>query len=217
MGGKPVVLHSRHTTPASLRACMENPDHLPTGKDSMSDTPKKTLTINRKPATGTAAPPTPAPVPGSVTRTGKRIIRRGDLPQATLAKGKPPATGKGGKPASNKRKPTRKPATKKPVIAPSDLKARELNDRLNGFPVWLNFQPLVIGVEKEVYRLVNDEHFPGASKKVVQKVLRMHTHHGRYLQAIAKGGGRFHLDGTPAGEINGYQQQLAVEMLAKRS
>jgi hypothetical protein len=193
---------------------MGNPDHLPTGKDNMSDTPKKTLTINRKPATGTAAPPTPAPAPGSVTRTGKRIIRRGDLPQATPAKGKPPATGKGGKPASNKRKPSRKPATKKPVIAPSDLKARELNDRLNGFPVWLNFQPLVIGVEKEVYRLVNDEHFPGASKKVVQKTLMRHTRHARYLQALVRGGERFRLDGSPDGEIDSHQQQFAAQLLA---
>ena len=193
---------------------MGNPDHLPTGKDSMSDTPKKTLTINRKPATGTAAPSTPAPTPGSVTRTGKRIIRRGDLPQATPAKGKPPATGKGGKPASNKRKPTRKLAAKKPVIAPSDLKARELNDRLNGFPVWLNFQPLVIGVEKEVYRLVNDEHFPGASKKVVQKTLMRHTRHARYLQALVRGGERFRLDGSPDGEIDSHQQQFAAQLLA---
>ena len=193
---------------------MGNPDHLPTGKDSMSDTPKKTLTINRKPATGTAAPSTPAPTPGSVTRTGKRIIRRGDLPQATPAKGKPPATGKGGKPASNKRKPTRKLAAKKPVIAPSDLKARELNDRLNGFPVWLNLQPLAIGVEKEVYRLVNDEHFPGASKKVVQKTLMRHTRHARYLQALVRGGERFRLVGSPDGEIDSHQQQFAAQLLA---
>ena len=64
-------------------------------------------------------------------------------------------------------------ATKKPVIAPSDLKARELNDRLNGFPVWLNFQPLAIGVEKEVYRPVNDEHFPCASIWMVRQRVKL--------------------------------------------
>ena len=91
-----------------------------------------------------------------------------------------------------------------------------MNDRLNAFTVWLHYQPLAIGVDKDIYRLVNDEHFAGASKNVVQKVLKMHTNHGRYFQAIVNGGTRYKLDGTEEGDINPYQQQLAVDTLAKR-
>lgn len=103
------------------------------------------------------------------------------------------------------------------MVKPSDLKAKELNDRLNGFLVWLNFQPLAIGIETTIYRLVTQEHFAGASKKVVQKVLHQHTHHGRYLQNIAIGGTRYQLDGTPDGEVNAHQRQLAAETIAKRT
>jgi hypothetical protein len=175
----------------------------------MTDTPKKTLSITRKPAdSGPVNPPI-----GTIQRTGKRIIRREELPQVQRpGQGKP-------KPPANKtkpKKPTRKPQPKKQVTPPSDLKARELNDRLNGFAVWLNFQPLALGIEKDLFRLVNEEHFPGASKKVVQKVLRMHTHHGRYLQAIMQGGARFTFEGTEDGEITDHQRQYAGEILARR-
>jgi hypothetical protein len=171
----------------------------------MTDTPKKTLSITRKPAdNGTVNSPA-----GTIQRTGKRIIRRDELPQVQrlpAAKPKPPKA----------KKPPRKPAPKKQVTPPSELKARELNDRLNGFDVWLTYQPLAVGIEKEIFRLVNDEHFPGASKKVVQKLLRMHTHHGLYLQAIQRGGARFTLQGSEEGDVTEYQQQFAGEVLAKR-
>ena len=44
----------------------------------------------------------------------------------------------------------------------------------------------------------------------------MHTRHGRYLQTVIQGGARYRLDGTEGGDINPYQQQLAVDTLAKR-
>lgn len=173
----------------------------------MTDTPKRTLSLKKPVST-----PTPETIPAvTVQRSGKRIIRREDLPAASKPKQKP-ATHKGSKP--NPKKPTRKAAPKKPLVSPSDLKARELNDRLNAFPVWLNFQPLALGIEKDVFRLVNAEHFPGASKKVVQKTLMRHTRHARYLQALVRGGERFRLDGSPDGEIDSHQQQFAAQLLA---
>lgn len=54
-------------------------------------------------------------------------------------------------------------------------RAKELNDRLNAFPVWLNFQPLAIGIDKDRFKLVNNEQFLSGSKKVVQKVLSLPT------------------------------------------
>lgn len=102
------------------------------------------------------------------------------------------------------------------MIAPSDLKAKELNDRLNGFNVWLNYQPLALGIEKQIFKLVNDEHFPGASKKVVQKVLRMHTQHGRYLAALVQGGERYQLEGVSNGAVSESERQWAVEKITAR-
>lgn len=166
----------------------------------MTDTPKKTLTLNRKP---TSTPPT-----NTVNRGGKRIIRREELNPAPA---KPAPTSK----PTNKKKPARKP-TKKPTIAPSALKAKELNDRLNAFPVWLNFQPLAIGIDKDLFKLVNDEQFPGGSKKVVQKVLKMHTRHGRYLAALLQGGERYQLDGVINGAVTEPEQQWATEKIKAR-
>ena len=166
-------------------------------------TPKKTLTLKRTTtSTGSKS--------GTVSRSGKRIIRRDDLPRAKPAKAPPK------KPTNQKKKPARvsKP---KMEVSPSDLKARELNDRLNAFPVWLNYQPLAIGVDKEIFRLVNDECFPGASKKVVQKLLRMHTGHSRYLQALIKGGERYRLDSTEEGGITDQQRQVAEKRSSERA
>ena len=131
-----------------------------------------------------------------MNRSGKRIIRREALNPAPA---KPaPNQGKPTSKPTNKKKPARKP-TKKPTIAPSDLKAKELTDRLNAFPVWLNFWPLAIGIDKDLFKLVNDEQFSGGSKKVVQKVLKMHTRHGRYLSALIQGGEHYQLDGLSNG------------------
>ena len=174
----------------------------------MTDTPKKTLSITRKPAnTGPVNSPT-----GTIQRTGKRIIRREDLPQVQRV---PPPKPKAPSNKTKPKKPPRKPAPKKQVTPPSDLRMQELDARLNGFRVWVMYQPLSVGIEKEIFRLINDEAF-SASKRVVQKVLRMHTHHGLYLQAIQHGGARYTLDGVEQGDVTEYQRQYATETLTKR-
>lgn len=173
----------------------------------MSDTPKKTLSLKRSQQN------TDSTTPSTVQRTGKRIIRREELSNVQKPGIIKP------KPANNKGKPKRsprKPQPKKLVIAPSDLKAKELNDRLNGFNVWLNYQPLALGIEKQIFKLVNDEHFPGASKKVVQKVLRRHTLHGRYLAALVQGGERYQLEGVSNGAVSESERQWAVEKITAR-
>ncbi len=172
----------------------------------MTDTPKKTLSITRKPATtGTVNSPTT-----TVQRTGKRIIRRDDLPQVQRV---PPPKPKA--PKAKKPQPKRKPQPKKQVIPPSDLRMQELDARLNAFHVWVMYQPLSVGIEQEIFRLINNEAF-SASKRVVQKLLRMHTQHGLYLQALQRGGARYTLDGAEQGDVTEYQRQFAAETLAKR-
>lgn len=159
----------------------------------MNDTPRKTLSITRK-------------------RSGakKRIIRRDELPNVQPAgKGKPKPPAKAKKPP---RKPRPKPRTSPP---PSQIRMQELNDRLNAYPVWRDHQPLMIGIDKELFRLINDEHF-SSSKRVVRMLLAKHCRHRQYLQALSQGGDRHHLDGTPTGTVTADERQQAAETLTKR-
>ena len=184
----------------------------------MTDTPRKKLTLTRKPkpATATSADDTAddqaAKPVQTVKRGGKRRIIRNEAAKPSINHQPKPKP----KPADKRKKGPPRKNKKKALVSPSDLKAQALDQRLQSFDVWSTYKPLSIGIDKEVFRLVNGEAFPGASKKVVQKLLRMHTGHSRYLQAVSRGGSRYTLDGEPAETITSYQQQLAVEMQARR-
>ena len=168
--------------------------------------PRKTLSITRKPVSPTAVEQD-GKAPTGIKRTGKRIITRDQLPQAAPAKPKPP------KPKPSKaKKPPRKPV-RKLVTPPSVVRARELNDSLNGFAVWLQRQPLALGIEKQVFRYIADHHL-SASKRVVQRLLYAHTHRRDYLQAVAAGGMRYGLDGQEAEAITATERDYAVRVLA---
>ena len=184
----------------------------------MTDTPRKKLTLTRKPkpATATSADDTAddqaAKPVQTVKRGGKRRIIRNEAAKPSINHQPKPKP----KPADKRKKGPPRKNKKKALVSPSDLKAQALDQRLQSFDVWSTYKPLSIGIDKEVFQLVNSEAFPGASKKVVQKLLRMHTGHSRYLQAVSRGGSRYTLDGEPAETITSYQQQLAVEMQARR-
>lgn len=158
----------------------------------MTDTPKKILTLKRK-----------------------RVIRRADIPAGKLTKtgSKPPAAKAPGKP----KKPRANPAPKKPEISPSELRARELYDRLNQFEVWRTYKPLAIGIEKAIFKICNDEQIAGASKNVVQKVLSRHTRRDVYRTNLAKGGRRYQLDAEEGGLITDDQRELANQQLKEKS
>lgn len=152
----------------------------------MTDTPRKTLSLKKK-----------------------RIIKRADIPAAKLAKaGKkaPP------KPAQKPKKP-QKAAPKKPEISPSELRARELYQRLNEFEVWRTYKPLAIGIDKAIFKICNDEQFAGASKNVVNKVLSRHTRKAIYQANLAKGGKRYQLNAGEAGVVTEQQKQIAEKQL----
>ena len=149
--------------------------------------------------------PTPADnATQSRARNRKRIIRRDDLPAAKLSSTKPPPKPK------PKKKP--RPAPKAPTTPPSDIRAENLNASLSGFPIWLEFRPLAIGIERIVFQHIA-KHSLSASKRVVQKLLHQHTRDRRYLAAVAAGGQRYNLDGTEAGEIMQAEQEHAARML----
>ncbi|MDQ5770478.1 ProQ/FINO family protein [Thiothrix subterranea] len=173
-----------------------------------TDKPRQTISITRKPAM--PATTTTAPETGVVKRTGKRIIKRDQLPAATLTR-----PGKFEKPKPKPAKATRKPRQppKPPKTPPSDLRARELSDSLNNFTVWRECLPLALGIEKQIFRHIADLHL-SASKRVVSKALHYHTHKLTYLLAVGRGGMRFNLDGTDAGAITQGERDHAGRVLA---
>lgn len=141
-----------------------------------------------------------------IKRRKKTIIRREQLPPAKLATTRKPP------PPKPKKKP--KPAVKKVGPSPSDIRLDNLNASLNAFDTWRNYQPLAIGIDKQVFQHVA-KHSLSCSKRVVRKLLHQHTRNTRYLQAIRAGECRFNLDGTEAGTINQIEQDHAGRMLAK--
>jgi hypothetical protein len=172
------------------------------------ETPRKTLTITRKPASNGTA--TTGSDTGAIKRTGKRIIRREDLPADKLTRpGKFEPKPK--KPAKTARKPRQPP--RPPKTPPSELRARELSDSLNNFPVWRERLPLAIGIEKQVFKHIADLHL-SASKRVVNKLLHCHTHNRAYLLNVGRGGSRFNLDGTDEGAVLPPEREHAGRVLA---
>lgn len=170
----------------------------------MTEKPRSTLSIKRtlatpKEATDSASKP--------IQRTGKRIIKRDALPTASL--GKPKANLRPNTKPKRSHKPKAKPKPK-PLHSPSDLRAREVNDSLNAFPVWLQQRPLALGIERQIFQHIA-KHSLSASKRVVQKLLHQHTRNKAYLLNIVKGGSRFNLDGTAAGQVLAHEQEAAIQ------
>jgi hypothetical protein len=125
-------------------------------------TEKKTLSLKRTRPNGETT---------LNTKRKRRVVVNADAVQA-----KPKKTAKN----ANK-KPTAPKSNKTP---PSEIKARELNSLLHDrFTHWQNYQPLNIGIHKDIHRLISAEQLP-YSKRVVQKVLRRHVRHESYQSQL---------------------------------
>lgn len=182
----------------------------------MTDTPRKTLTLKR-PA---AQPESEQSAHESTSRTNrllsKRIIRREELPVSPAAKPSSPKNER----FDNRKKPAVKTRAPKPKVAatnveppPSKVLAHTLNEHLfDAYPVWANYQPLALGVEDDILAIM-DQQLPPASKRVVQRLLRMHCRHGKYLQAVLDGSQRFTLAGESVGEITDEERRYASRTL----
>lgn len=166
----------------------------------MTDKPRKTLSLGRKTDKAEGTPPS-----GIKTIAGKRIIRR----EASL----PPSPPRN-KPAKGKA-PRKKPAApKKVIIPPSTIRAQALDQQLQGhFGAWRDYLPLALGVEKAIYRYISTNHL-SASKRVVQQLLHRHTSAMQYLHNLMQQPLRYHLDGSPAGEIDPAEKEYAGQKAA---
>lgn len=164
-----------------------------------TDQPRKTLSLKKSGNSTEDSSATPAR-----KLAGKRIIRRDPSPSAKPDKPKP-------KPRKNKRKTA---APRKPVTPPSLIRANDLDHRLAAtFAVWKNHQPLAIGIEKNLFQFIAEHHI-SASKRVVQKLLHRHTSDRQYLHNLIHQPLRFHLDGSPDGEIIPAEKEHATRKLA---
>lgn len=194
----------------------------------MTDTPRKTLTLKRKPTpeqtTSTEANSSPSSSsnhqPDAAAREtrllGKRIIIRRE--EAKPSRPSPNTKGKGpsGKPkqAFNKTKESRSNKPDEP--SPSEIQAKAMDRFLaDRFEVWLTYKPLALGVEADLYHLM-DQNQPPASKRVVQRLLRMHCNHGKYLQAVLDHQQRYNLAGEALGEISDTEREHATRTLKEQ-
>ena len=163
---------------------------------AMAERPDKKKTLSLKKAPLDNAQPPEVSLPHR--RSGKRIIRREQLPAQSLAntKAPPPA-----KPAKKKKSQKATP-TKTPTTSPSELRMDALDKQLSAaFSIWRDHQPLALGIEKSLFRFIAVQHL-SASKRVVQKLLKRHTSTQTYRDNIQQQALRYELDGTPAGVIS---------------
>ncbi|MEZ5448357.1 MAG: ProQ/FINO family protein [Thiolinea sp.] len=166
--------------------------------------PRKRLSLKPKP---------PVPIlqeqeeeaPVAARRSGKRIIKRNQLPANKLAQTKAPP-----KPQPKPRKA--RPTPQQPTTSPSDLRAEALNDSLNDFEIWRTFKPLALGIDKTIFQHIA-AHQLSASKRVVQSCSR-HCHDRRYLKAVQNSECRYHLDGQEANPISQEEKNHAARTLA---
>jgi ProP effector len=102
-------------------------------------------------------------------------------------------------------KPAAKPAAK-PIRRNAMLEQLQAE-----FAVFRDFQPLAIGIHKQLM-----ERMPDLDKNKVRTAMHSHTASTRYLKALTAGAPRFDLDGQPVGEVTAEQQTVAVQTLRDR-
>ncbi|HPY39885.1 MAG TPA: ProQ/FINO family protein [Thiolinea sp.] len=191
----------------------------------MTDTPRKTLTLKRKPASDAAdesvstqnnSDASAEPLTRETRLLGKRIIIRREETKSNKpthnSKGKSPTSKN--KNSANKQKDAKSNQATEP--APSELQAKAMDRFLaERFEVWQTYKPLALGVEADLYQLM-DQNQPPASKRVVQRLLRMHCNHGKYLQAVVDGQQRYTLAGELIGEVSETEREHANRTLKEQ-
>lgn len=188
----------------------------------MTDTPRKTLTLKRKPAPESSTEATPnqlanagtEPIARETRILGKRIIIRNEEAKSNKNTfNHQTKSGSKHKTSPQKSKEARPKPNKPAEPSPSEIQANAMDRFLaERFAVWLNYQPLALGVEADLYQLM-DQNQPPASKRVVQRLLRMHCNHGKYLQAVIDGQQRYTLAGEALGEVSSAEREHASRTL----
>ncbi len=187
--------------------------------------PRKTLTLKRKPVTKESTSEASQELEEKKSRamklTGKRIVRRENTSETSSRRPSRPSHKH--KNQSNKEKGHAGGAHKPPntlrknsedqAPPPSELQAKSFDKLLHElYPIWRDYRPLILGIEEELYGIMQKKH-PPASRRVLQRLLRMHCRHGKYLQALLGGQERYTLSGEAQGEITTNEREYAQRTL----
>lgn len=106
-----------------------------------------------------------------------------------------------------------KKAVKDSKLSPSERQSRELKRILaETFSVWRRRRPLALGIDAQISDFLDSKNLE-ISKRAVKKLLHRHTNNKNYLQNVTRGGPRFMLDGTEAGEVEKDQKDHAKRAL----
>jgi hypothetical protein len=102
-------------------------------------------------------------------------------------------------PTKKKKKPAPPKKQKEPIVEVESKisKKNRLTKELNLFPVWVNMQPLEVGILADFLK----RFYPVFSKKIIRLVMNDHTSCAEYLEKVVKGDNRFNLDGDITSEI----------------
>ncbi|MBT9496858.1 osmoprotectant transporter activator [Zoogloea oleivorans] len=93
-------------------------------------------------------------------------------------------------------------------VAPAQTAKGLLSELQGAFPVFHDFLPLAIGIDKQLLLLR-----PDISKKVLRSTLGMHTRSVPYLKVLQNAATRFNLDGSPADAVSAEHKALAAQTL----
>lgn len=109
-------------------------------------------------------------------------------------------------------KPAEKPQKDEATLAAQSAKRASNKDALQllrtRFAVFQDYKPLAVGILNEVQSQVCE-----FSRTRLRRALHMHVSHMRYLKAVAAGGNRLHLNGSPADEITEEAVRYSKECL----
>ena len=90
--------------------------------------------------------------------------------------------------------------------------ARALLKRLqDNFPVFRDYSPLAIGIDKQLLARL-----PDLERKTLRTALGMHTNSLRYLKTMEKATHRLDLDGKTGDEVTEAHRSYAAEVLRER-
>ena len=99
--------------------------------------------------------------------------------------------------------------TPTPTASTEIRSAKEMLKALRAaFPVFAEFKPLAIGIDKQVMAAR-----PEFAKKLLRPAMGFHTRSIPYLKAMQSASNRFNLDGTPSDAVTDEQRDHAAQLL----
>lgn len=101
--------------------------------------------------------------------------------------------------------------TRSPTSTPAQDARALLKTLQSSFPVFIDYAPLAIGIDKQLLA-----RRPDIERKVLRIALGMHTNSLRYLKTMEKATHRLDLDGNVGDEVTDEHRKHASEILRER-